>query len=153
MIEAKGYNGQVTVDPQTGWVTIARKGFGRIAHSKGEHRIPIRQITAVQMRPAGPIANGFIRFTIPGAPALRGGLNDATKDEYAVIFTRKHQTEFDAVRAAVEAIIGGTGVPAAPAPAPGGGLTDRLTQLAELHRAGALSDDEFTAAKAKLIQS
>jgi Domain of unknown function (DUF4429)/Short C-terminal domain len=151
MIDAKGVNGQVTVDPETGWVTIARKGFGRLAHSKGDHRIPIRQITAVQMRPAGPLANGFIRFTVPGAPALRGGLSDAAKDEYAVIFTKKHQAEFDAVRATIERVIGGIAVPA-PAPTPGGGLSDRLAQLAELHRAGALSDDEFTAAKTRLIQ-
>ena len=35
---AKGYNGQVTVSGD--WLTIARKGFGRIGHSKGDRRIP-----------------------------------------------------------------------------------------------------------------
>lgn len=39
-----------------------------------------------------------------------------------------------------------------PAPAPGGGDTiARLTQLAELHTSGALTDEEFTAAKAQVL--
>ena len=38
----------------------------------------------------------------------------------------------------------------APAPAPSS-MTDQLNQLAALHQQGALTDDEFTAAKAKLF--
>jgi len=44
--------------------------------------------------------------------------------------------------------------PAAPAPAPaagGGDVVGRLKELAELRDAGALSDDEFAAAKAQLL--
>jgi len=41
--------------------------------------------------------------------------------------------------------------PAAPAPAAAPDLTDQLQQLAGLHDSGVLSDDEFAAAKAKLI--
>ena len=45
--------------------------------------------------------------------------------------------------------------PAAPAAAPpaaaGPSLLDQLNQLATLHEQGALTDDEFTAAKAKLL--
>jgi hypothetical protein len=41
---------------------------------------------------------------------------------------------------------------AAPATAPGGDDTiARLTQLAELHTSGALTDEEFTAAKAQVL--
>jgi hypothetical protein len=40
--------------------------------------------------------------------------------------------------------------PAAP-PAAGSSLMDQLSQLAALHNSGALTDDEFTAAKAKLL--
>ncbi len=39
--------------------------------------------------------------------------------------------------------------PAAPAAAPS--MADQLNQLADLHRQGVLSDDEFAAAKAKLL--
>ena len=45
--------------------------------------------------------------------------------------------------------------PPPPAPAPAAPATssmlDQLTQLAALHEQGALTDDEFTAAKAKLL--
>ncbi len=44
---------------------------------------------------------------------------------------------------------------AAPAPAPeaapGNDMMAQLTQLSQLHNAGVLSDEEFTAAKAKLL--
>ena len=42
----------------------------------------------------------------------------------------------------------------APVPAPraaGPSMTDQLNQLADLHNQGVLSDDEFAAAKAKLL--
>ena len=44
--------------------------------------------------------------------------------------------------------------PAAPAPAPpaaGPSMLDQLNQLTALHEQGVLTDDEFTAAKAKLL--
>jgi hypothetical protein len=37
------------------------------------------------------------------------------------------------------------------APAAGPSMMDQLTQLADLHKQGILSDDEFAAAKAKLL--
>jgi Short C-terminal domain len=46
--------------------------------------------------------------------------------------------------------------PAAPAAAPdagGSSIVDQLNQLAGLHQQGVLTDDEFAAAKAKLIGS
>ena len=41
--------------------------------------------------------------------------------------------------------------PAAPAPAAQPSMLDQLNQLTDLHKQGALSDEEFTAAKAKLL--
>ena len=56
---AKGVNGQITVSGD--WLTIERKGFfGRVGHSKGDRRIPLGSITAVQVRPGGTFANGFV---------------------------------------------------------------------------------------------
>ncbi len=43
--------------------------------------------------------------------------------------------------------------PAAAAPAGGGDLVAQLKQLGELHTQGAITDEEFTAAKAKLLGS
>lgn len=42
--------------------------------------------------------------------------------------------------------------PAAPVAAESGGLADELQRLADLKAQGILSDDEFAAAKAKLLQ-
>lgn len=148
-IYAKGHNGQVTVDGD--WLTIERKGLGRLGHSKGDRRIPLGSITAVQVRPAGPIANGFIRFTVPGSPELRGGLNNATSDENAVLFTKKQAADFDAVRAYIEDYIGRrmSGGPARePAPTD---VADQLSRLAALRDQGVLTDDEFAAQKAKVL--
>jgi len=41
--------------------------------------------------------------------------------------------------------------PPAPAPAAQPSMLDQLNQLTDLHNQGALSDEEFTAAKAKLL--
>jgi Short C-terminal domain len=41
--------------------------------------------------------------------------------------------------------------PPAPAPAASSSMVDQLNQLAALHEQGVLSDDEFSAAKAKLF--
>jgi hypothetical protein len=43
--------------------------------------------------------------------------------------------------------------PTAAEPAAEPSMMDQLTQLADLHKQGVLSDDEFTAAKAKLLGS
>ncbi len=42
-------------------------------------------------------------------------------------------------------------IPAAPAPAPADDMMTKLQQLGTLHSQGILSDDEFSAAKAKLL--
>lgn len=148
MIEAKGVNGQVIVDGA--WLTITRKGLGRVGHSRGDRRIPISSITAVQFRPPGAMSNGFVRFTMPGAPEARGGMRNSASDENAVVFTRKHTAEFERVRDAVEQFIAGQSAPPVASPA-NGGLAGQLGKLAELHTAGALSDTEYEAAKARIL--
>jgi hypothetical protein len=43
--------------------------------------------------------------------------------------------------------------PAQPPPAASSPMVDQLNQLAELHQQGALTDEEFASAKAKLFSS
>jgi hypothetical protein len=145
-LHAKGVNGQITISGD--WLTIERKGFGRLGHSKGDRRIPLASITAVQVRPAGTFVNGFVKFTIPGSPELRGGLTNASKDENAVTFKKKHRAEFDAVRARVEDYIGNKNASQA-ATTPD--ITDQIKKLGELHDAGVVTDDEFEAKKTELL--
>ncbi len=97
---------------------------------------------------------GF-RVTIPGSPERRGGLNDATSDENAVIFTKKHADEFGAVQTYIETYIGNRMTaqnqpqqvvhPAAP------DIADQIRKLASLHDDGLLTEEEFQAKKAALL--
>jgi Short C-terminal domain len=64
-----------------------------------------------------------------------------------VLFTRK-QPRFEALRAEIEAAIVARSAVHERAPAPNGGLAE---QLARLHASGALSDQEFDAAKVRLL--
>lgn len=146
-LRVKGHNGQITVSGD--WLTIERKGLGRLGHSKGDRRISLASITAVQMRPAGTFANGFIRFSVPGSPELRGGLQNATKDENAVIFTKKQAADFEQLRKVVEdylsARAAGASAPAAP------DIAEQIRKLGELRDQKLLTDEEFEAKKAELL--
>lgn len=107
-VTANGRNGQVTFDGKT--VTIAREGAAaRASHGRGEKSIPVRQITAVQFKPNALTTVGFIQFTIPGDESRRVSKGrrtmDAAKDENAVLFSRKAEPEFVALRDAVRAAI------------------------------------------------
>lgn len=104
-INAAGRNGQIQFDGKT--VTIRREGFfGRAGHGRGDKMIPVRQIAGVQMKPSGALTNGFLQLTVPGeistTKASKGSRTmDAANDENAVIFTKKQQPEFEALRDAI----------------------------------------------------
>ena len=107
-ITAQGRNGQVRFDGKT--VTITREGFAaRATHGRGEKSIPLRHVAGVQLKPVALLTTGFIQFTVPGelASSKQKGSRtfDATKDENAVVFTKKHEPEFIALRDAIQAAI------------------------------------------------
>ncbi len=150
-LQVKGVNGVVTFDGS--FVTIERKGLARATIGKGTKRIPVASITAVQWKQPGALVNGFIQFTLGGGVERRSSFGsqtfDAGKDENSVIMTKKQGPEFEALRAAVEAAIAAHHAPSAPA-APASGA-EEVARLADLHERGILSDEEFTAAKARAL--
>jgi Domain of unknown function (DUF4429)/Short C-terminal domain len=147
--QIKGVNGQIMIEGD--WLTIERKGFfGRVGHSKGDRRIPLASITAVQVRPAGSFANGFIRFTVPGSPELRGGLQNASKDENAVIFRKSQAKEFEQLRAEVEQYIASHHQGSARAGEPD--IPAQIEKLGQLRDQGLITADEFEAKKADLLE-
>lgn len=152
-MEAKGYmGGVVRFDGQ--FVEIQRKGLNRLTVGKGVKRIHISQISAVQLKPAGALVNGFIEFTLPGGNERRSQFGSQTASavnhENSVIFTRKQQPAFDALRQAVEEAIAHLHTPAGTQPADTS-ATDQLRQLAELRDAGIITPEEFEAKKAELL--
>lgn len=151
LIEAKGHNGQVTFDGAT--VTISRKGgLARLTVGKGSKAIPVQHITAVQMKQATSLVNGFIQFSIPGGNERRSGFGTQTAgavaDENSVLFRKSQMADFERLRDAVQDRISGG---QAPSPAARVDVADQLTKLAALRDSGVLSDAEFDAEKAKLL--
>ena len=122
--------------------------MGRLVVGKGEKRIPVRHVTAVQLKPAGGLVNGFIQFSLGGGNERRSTFGwqtmDAVGDENSVVFTRKQQPAFDVLRAAMEAAM-------ALASAPTVDPMDQLRKLAELRDAGVVTEAEFEAKKTELL--
>lgn len=150
-ITAKGHTGTVVFDGA--FVTIRRTGaLARMSVGKGEKRIPLAAVTAVQWKQPGALVNGFISFTLAGGNEARSSFGrqtiDAVGDENSVVVLKKHVPQFLALREAVEAAIVSRHA-SAPAPVSGGAV--EVARLAELHAAGHLNDDEFQAAKMKAL--
>lgn len=146
-ITAKGLGGTVVFDGC--FVTIKREGFfARSTVGKGEKRIPLGSIHAVQWKAPTSLNNGFIAFTIAGGIEKQSRFGsqymDAAKDENAVVFKKKDGSAFEALREAIEGAIAKGATPIS-------GGADEVARLAELHAAGHISDEEFTAAKAKAL--
>jgi hypothetical protein len=152
-ITARGHNGTVTFDGV--FITITRKGFlARVSVGKGEKRIPLASVTAVQWKPPGALVNGYIQFTLSGGNERRSqfgrATTDAGMDENSVVVVKSQRAEFEALRAAVdEAIVARltapTSAPAAPT------ALEQLRQLGELRDAGVVTEAEFEAKKAQLL--
>jgi hypothetical protein len=100
----KGVGGQVSVDEH--WLTIHRKGgLAKVNQGlKGEKRIPLKNITAVQFKEAGA-TNGYIQFSLLGGNEAMSGILGATKDENTVVFTSFQKDDARAIRDFVEHFI------------------------------------------------
>lgn len=154
ILRAKGQNGQVEFDGRN--VTINRGGFyGTMTVGRGEKVIPVQSITAVRYRKAslGGTVRGIIEFTVPGGMEQRTraghqAAGEIHSDNAVVILRPKHNPEFEAIRNAVLAAIEGNTAPVPPAD----DASAVLRKLAGLHDSGLLSDDEFTAKRAEIIE-
>lgn len=150
-----GRKPQTEVQVDEDFVTIRRIGFDtRILVGKGEKRIPIHAITAVQWKPPGKRVSGFIEFSLGGGDERRSRFGtqtmDAAKDENSVVFTIHDEPAFQAVREAVEVAIANRHRPADRSlPTPD--LLEQLDRLASLRDRGVLNEEEFAAQKARLL--
>jgi Domain of unknown function (DUF4429)/Protein of unknown function (DUF2510)/Short C-terminal domain len=150
--EVKGHNGTIILDAD--FLTIRRTGFlARASIGKGEKRIPIASITAIQWKPAAAVMNGFIQFTLGGGNEGRSRFGhqtaDAAKDENTVIFVKRQMPRFQQLRDEIEGVIAERGRPAS-YPAPADPMA-QLKQLAELRDAGVVTEDEFAVKKASIL--
>ncbi|BBB00585.1 hypothetical protein RVR_10584 [Actinacidiphila reveromycinica] len=152
MEEIKGVNGQAEFDGQ--YLTIRRNGgVARRTIGKGEKRLHISQISAVQWKPAGALFGGFIQFTIPGGVEKRSSFGTQTRtaaqDENSIVFTKKQQPHFERLRAALDEAIARHHAPQTSTAAPS--IADEIAKLAALRDQRVITDADFEQAKARLL--
>ena len=117
---------------------------------KGTKEIPFTSIVAVQFREAGAILSGYLQFTIPGGNESKGGIFSAASDENTFMYAGKEKNaQARNIKSYIDAAIRNARTPhATPMAAT---LSDELQKLANLREQGVLSDEEFQAAKKRLI--
>lgn len=150
---AVGTGGYIAFDGQ--FITLRRVGIGVMTTGKGVKRAPIQSITAVQMKPAGAVVNGFLQLTVPGGNEVRSQFgsqtSSAVNDENSVIFNKSEEPPFLIFRDAIEQAMMARHAPAAPAVAAAPDVMAQLTQLGQLRDAGILTTEEFETKKAELL--
>jgi len=152
--EVKGYNGTAMFDGH--FLNITRTGvLARGSVGKGGKSIPIGSVTAVQWKEPGGMVNGFIQFSVLGGNELRSKFGkqtvNAVNDENSIILRKGKSEEMAGLRTAVMEAIRNRAMPQA-AVVQQSSTADEILKLVSLRDAGALSNDEFEAQKAKLLQ-
>ena len=136
------FEDKVTITPK-GVLGFLNKGL------KGTKEIPFHSIVAIQIKEASLMLNGYIQFTIPGGNESKGGLGKATSDENTVMFAKKDNALVMKIKEHVDSEIRRLKTPQIHQSTTN--LSDELQKLADLKAQGILSDDEFLAAKKRLI--
>ena len=134
-------------------VIIRKRGAGNMLASglNGDRSISIHSINAIQMKPGGWVP-GYIQFSYAGSKAFDGGLIAATQDPDAFVFSKSENSKIVEMKMAIEQAMRDSKRSANKSPlAPS--LADELGKLSALRNSGALTQDEFDSAKAKLISS
>lgn len=87
-------------------LTFKRKGLINLANHglKGEKTIPIKNITAVQIKKPG-LTNGYIQFGLLGGNESKGGVFAATQDENTIMFAKKHYNDMVELKEHIESIL------------------------------------------------
>ena len=114
--------------------------FGK---SQGPRDILIQDIQAVAFTEAGALSNGHIQIVHAHTAKKRGLLETLDKDPDTIIFVRRDQGPFEAVRDALRSQIA--------LPRSQGGIEQQVRALAKLKAEGLLTEEEFVAGKRKLL--
>ena len=113
--------------------------------------INISTLIGIQMKPGGLFSHGYILFSYAGSKPFVGGIFAATQDPDAFIFGQELNEQVAEFKAKVEKIMQDSRQ-TVPAVTVQENLADELRKLAELKQQGILSEEEFDAAKRKLLK-
>jgi predicted nucleic acid-binding Zn-ribbon protein len=147
------YSNLDTLELRGDTITITKRGLANALASgmNGARTIQISSITAVQMKPAGMITPGYILFSYAGSKPFMGGVWEATQDPDTFLFGEDLSGEVAEFKAKVEKKMRDS-KQAASSNNASGSITDELRKLAEFKQQGILSQEEFDAAKKKLLK-
>lgn len=101
-MEAQGINGTLILGK--GFIEIKRKGFVAFSTQglKGNKKIAIKHISAIQFKPVGTFSNGYIQFSFIGGTESKSGLFGAAMDENSITFKKKQQPDFEKIKEKIE---------------------------------------------------
>lgn len=148
LMAAKGQNGTLLLLADR--IRISRTGvMAKLQHgAAGDKDILIRQIASIQYKNAG-LTTGYIQFAFLGGQEAKKGVLQAQNDENTITFQKKHQPEFDALKAALEAKM--SEAHAAPTAAVVPDPLADLERLAGLRDRDIITEEEFAAKKRGLL--
>ena len=138
----------VTVDHNT--VKIEPKGMVNYLNkggSKGVKFIPLRSITAIQLKKPG-LTNGYIQFAYSGSSETKGGTMSAVKDENSIMFAKKELAQAESLVDLIESRRHNPVTSSNPTIS----VADELIKFKELLDAGVLTQEEFDAKKNQLLE-
>ncbi|WP_030198773.1 DUF4429 domain-containing protein [Streptomyces sp. NRRL S-87] len=153
----KGYDARAAFDGSAVTLRWSRTGASSTKWKAGDQYVPLEALSGVEWRsPEAP--GGHLRLVRRGGPAAGDATVPPDLDPDTVLFGMGGGAVHESLpfAAAVLHAVRAKG-PALPVAAvrPGRGdpadIADRIRHLGDLHRAGLLTDDEFTAKKAELL--
>lgn len=131
---------------------VLKRGSGCLNpfSGSGDKQIMIADITSIEYRAAEKRRPGFIQFSFVGGQESKQVGGAVGADENTVMFDRKQERAFAALRQSLEqqmvAYRGGRGVAAPPASG-----ADELSKLADLRDRGVINDKEFEQQKRRIL--
>jgi len=134
------YEDKVTITP-SGVIGFLCKGL------KGTKTIPFFSISAIQFKKSG-ITSGYLQFTVPGGNESLGGVLMGITDENTFMFAGQNELALE-IKEYIEKKIQELRKPQIPSSR--SNLPDEIQKLADMKEKGILSDEEFQAAKHRLI--
>ena len=134
------YEDKVTITPK-GAMGLLTKGI------QGTKTIPYFSISAIQFKKSG-LTSGYLQFTIPGGNESRAGVFAAASDENSFMFVRQNDLAIE-IKEYIEGRIQELRKPQASSSSI---VADEIQKLADMRAKGILSEEEFQAAKRRLLE-
>lgn len=149
-LTVKGVGGELTFTGDV--VQMRRTGvLGALRQLAGAGRsnkdIHLSAVTAVRVEPGSLTHKPFIEIVHSGSVERQGGARDVMENDNVLFFSKGELPAFQTFR---DAIMAAKATPHVQVGAPTDGL-DQLKKLADLHKAGVLTDEEFALKKQELL--